>query len=964
MSDSPPQKPRARVRKKALLSFTKLTAPKPVTKQLRLSADGKLEKSSTAQRLTTAAIERVTCDATGFLNALRTVNPTDCFVYGTPKSSSADRIVTVQQHEQDGQPENCIPRTNDAFQWPEGPGIMMLDYDPDQSTLSPDELRKALYAACPEMEQSAHVWAASASSCIFHAQTGHELGGIKGQRIYVLVTDAQDIPRAARVLHQRLWLNGHGYIKISKAGALLERSLIDQSVFQPSRIDFTAPAQCEPPLVQRKPPAHLHGDAKKTLATASALPDLTPDELAKYEQLVRQAKEQKKPEAEQLRATYIEARIHELEARGVGSAEAQQTMRDAFEHNVLHGDFLLHTENGQTVTVSELLKDKTRWHRTRFRDPLEPDYHHDKRIAMAFLCGTRPFLHSYAHGGQRFALTHALVTMRIVEGNRHEFMEQIVAHLTRRQEDVFLRGDSLVTLTDDGQTQRLNEHEILTIIDRSIRFEKCANSAWKPTNIPPWFAKHLLEGFSRRFPALQAVVTAPIIDPVSGALVNEHGYDKDKQLFAALPAITFPVPTHPTLPEVAQALKTVWEPVRLFPLAGPVDNAVLLSAILTSVMRPLLPTAPAFAFDAPAQGSGKTLLANVVAAIGGSKPVVSPHSHDFEETRKRLFASLVEGSPSIVIDNVVGAVDSPALAALLTSKVYSDRILGKSKTVSAPTNALVLFTGNNIRLKGDLPRRIPKCRIDPAMEAPHERAFPFDPLELATTNRQKIVAAALTLIRAAQNATQVGQSNGAGRLASFEVWDEFVRQTVCWLADLQTQAQLVIGHDASGMTIPALTDPMEAISAAVADDPVTVQLGRLLTTWVAELGTGLGAAVTVQHLAVPPTHSIPPVRNASSGGSSLYDILCEVASPHPVNHSVCTRRLGKYLASAKGRVVGGYSLREGPKRQGSISWWVEQVAATASSPIASAGGPLSVASTAATVPAASNPPLRLVAAGP
>ena len=305
-----------------------------------------------------------------------------------------------------------------------------------------------------------------------------------------------------------------------------------------------------------------------------------------------------------------------------------------------------------------------------------------------------------------------------------------------------------------------------------------------------------------------------------------------------------------------------------------------------------------------------------------------------------------------------------ALAALLTSKVYSDRILGHSKIVSVPTNALVLFTGNNIRLKGDLPRRIPKCRIDPAMEAPHERAFPFDPLELATTNRQKIVAAALTLIRAAQNAKQAGQSTGAGRLASFEVWDEFVRQTVCWLADLQTQGQMVIGHDASGLTIPALTDPMEAISAAVADDPVTVQLGRLLTTWVAELGTGLGADVTVQHLAVPPTHSIPPVRNASSGGSSLYDILCEVASPHPVNHSVCTRRLGKYLASAKGRVVGGYSLREGPKRQGSISWWVEQVAANASSAIASAGGPVSVASTAATVSAAPNPPLRLVAAGP
>lgn len=964
MSDSPPQKLRARVRKKALLSFTKLTAPKPVTKQLRLLADGKVEKLSTAQRLTTAAIERVMCDAKGFLNALRTVKPTDCFVYGTPKNAAAERIVTVQQHEKDGQPENCIPRTNDAFQWPDGPGVMMLDYDPDQSTLSPDELRKALYAVCPEMEQSAHVWAASASSRIFHEQTGFEISGIKGQRIYVPVTDAQDIPRAARALHQRLWLNGHGYIKISKAGSLLERSLIDQSVFQPSRIDFTAPAQCEPPLVQRKPPAHLHGNTKKFLPTASALPDLTPDEHTKYEQLVRQAKEQKKPEAEQVRATYMEARIHELEARGVGSAEAQQTIRDAFEHNVLHGDFLLYTEDDQAVTVSELLKDKTRWHRTRFRDPLEPDYHHDKRIAMALLCGTRPILHSYAHGGQHFALTHALVTMRIVNGNRHELMEQIVAHLTRRQEDVFLRGESLVTLTDEGQTQRLNEHEILTIIDRSIRFEKYVSSAWKPTDIPPWFAKHLLEGFSRRFPALQAVVTAPIIDPVTGALVNEYGYDEDKQLFAALPVITFPVPTHPTLPEVAQALMTVWEPVRLFPLAGPADNAVLLSAILTSVMRPLLPTAPAFAFDAPTQGSGKTLLANVVAAIGGSQPAVSPHSHDFEETRKRLFASLVEGSPSIVIDNVVGEVDSPALAALLTSKVYSDRILGHSKIVSVPTNALVLFTGNNIRLKGDLPRRIPKCRIDPAMEAPHERAFPFDPLELATTNRQKIVAAALTLIRAAQNAKQAGQSNGAGRLASFEVWDEFVRQTVCWLADLQTQGQMLTGHDASGMTIPALTDPMEAISAAVADDPVTVQLGRLLMTWVAELGTGMGSAVTARQLANIAAPFPQSISNAPNSGGSMHEVLCEVASISPGASVISTHRLGKYLANAKDRVVGGYCVREGRQIQNAISWWVEQVATNASSPIASAGGPVSVASTAVTVPAAPNPPLRLVAAGP
>lgn len=65
----------------------------------------------------------------------------------------------------------------------------------------------------------------------------------------------------------------------------------------------------------------------------------------------------------------------------------------------------------------------------------------------------------------------------------------------------------------------------------------------------------------------------------------------------------------------------------------------------------MLPTAPAFAFDAPVQGSGKTLLAKCVGALmEGRVPDVWPHTagRDDEETRKRLFTMLRSGARALV----------------------------------------------------------------------------------------------------------------------------------------------------------------------------------------------------------------------------------------------------------------------------------------------------------------------------
>ena len=149
------------------------------------------------------------------------------------------------------------------------------------------------------------------------------------------------------------------------------------------------------------------------------------------------------------------------------------------------------------------------------------------------------------------------------------------------------------------------------------------------------------------------------------------------------------------------------------------------------------------------QGSGKTLLASCVSALAtGHTPEIWPHTagRDDEETRKRLFAALRDGTTALIWDNITGVFNSAALAAAI-SAVLRDRVLGRSESLSIPNRALLLLTGNNLCPAGDLPRRIIPIRIDPGTDAPFARQFDLDPLDYVLDHRIEIACAALVLIR-------------------------------------------------------------------------------------------------------------------------------------------------------------------------------------------------------------------------
>jgi hypothetical protein len=393
---------------------------------------------------------------------------------------------------------------------------------------------------------------------------------------------------------------------------------------------------------------------------------------------------------------------------------------------------------------------------------------------------------------------------------------------------------------------------------------------------PPALLKQILaQGERRKLKPLDGVITGPTIR-TDGSLLNKPGYDPTTRLlFDPLDEEVPDIPISPTVDQARDALDTLLHPFRSFPFVDANAKGALLAAILTAAVRPVLPTAPAFALDAPIQGSGKTLLARCIGAlIEGRAPDVWPHTQgrDDEETRKRLFAALRAGCKVLIWDNVTGVFDSAAMAALVTADALVDRVLGKSEAVRIPNRALVIFTGNNLSFAGDLPRRVIVCRIDPETDQPFARQFDLDPLQCVLEHRMAMLAAACTLIRARfvhlRNAA-------AGRLASFEAWDDLVRQTVVW-------ANAALCRHEFG-------DPMDLVRETQAADPEADALFALLDALHDEFGGSEFSAKDVMAR-----------MQATMSRGAIETALLDIAGDRAVRSA---KSLGRVLKHREGRIV-------------------------------------------------------------
>jgi hypothetical protein len=194
--------------------------------------------------------------------------------YGVPKIEAACGKIVTQRALMNGADEDAIARDREHFHYAAGePGVLMLDYDPRKGypPLTWQELDAILCEVMPELKTVERAWRASSSAFIYRKDTDEELIGVGGWRCYVMVDDASRIPEIGALLYQHLWAAGHGYIQLSKAGAMLDRSIIDASVWQPERLDFAAAPYMSVGL-ERRPPEDVILSGEPMLKTEGIPP--------------------------------------------------------------------------------------------------------------------------------------------------------------------------------------------------------------------------------------------------------------------------------------------------------------------------------------------------------------------------------------------------------------------------------------------------------------------------------------------------------------------------------------------------------------------------------------------------------------------------------------------------------------------------------------------------------------------
>jgi putative DNA primase/helicase len=271
----------------------------------------------------------------------------------------------------------------------------------------------------------------------------------------------------------------------------------------------------------------------------------------------------------------------------------------------------------------------------------------------------------------------------------------------------------------------------------------------KPAFPPEVLAADLRAVPRATLPRLERVVRMPVFTQ-DGRLLSSPGYDGASGLYLAAPAgLTLPpIPSAPSGAEIASARQALCEDLLGdFPFVTDADLAHAVALLLTPLLRELVAgCVPLFVVSKPTPRTGAGLLTKVVSIVQGGAPIAATTiSVVEEEMRKRLTALLLASPAMILLDNLHGRLDSAALAAILTSPTWEDRLLGRSQTVRLLVRAVFMATGNNVALSNEMAGRSVLIRLDPKIEDPSVRTG-FRHLDLeawVTLNRARLLWSAL-----------------------------------------------------------------------------------------------------------------------------------------------------------------------------------------------------------------------------
>ncbi len=418
---------------------------------------------------------------------------------------------------------------------------------------------------------------------------------------------------------------------------------------------------------------------------------------------------------------------------------------------------------------------------------------------------------------------------------------------------------------------------------------------WLPTDCPLRVAEtYLARDGQWRIPVLTGLINGPTLRP-DGSILDLPGYDAETGLLFDPQGVCFPtIPRDPDRDEALRALAFLKDLIATFPFVSDADRSVALSGFLTALIRRSLPTAPLHGFNAPAAGTGKSMVVDLASILATARPAsVIAQGKSEEEMEKRLGAALIAGDVLIAIDNCEEPLGGELLCQTLTQTSLKVRILGKSVNAEVPSNAALFATGNNLTLQGDMTRRAVRATLDAGVERPELRAFDRDPVAMALTQRADYVVAGLVVLRAYHVA---GRPEQRAPLGSFTDWSRWVRDSLIWLGEADP-CQTMEGMRDADPKQEALATVLEQWRSVIGDDRLTVR--QLIDRATEQRPHGLGRTEFL----------FPEFREA---------LLAIAGDGGAINGG----RLGKWIAAHQNRIVGGLRIVAAGVSAGRARWQV------------------------------------------
>lgn len=459
---------------------------------------------------------------------------------------------------------------------------------------------------------------------------------------------------------------------------------------------------------------------------------------------------------------------------------------------------------------------------------------------------------------------------------------------------------SRVVVSEEGnpQIQSLGKNEVRHDMARAANFYRI-NAEGDPKDVSPPsnIADDILAMPNRPFPPLAGVVETPILR-ADGTIHDTPGYDPHTGFyFWPAPGFSMPkVPESPTDTDIAGALGLLMEAIGEFPYDSESSMANALALLLTPVLRQAIDgLAPLLLIEKPQAGTGGSLLAEVASKIatGREAEMLGAPDND-EEWRKQITAKLLGGSTLITIDNIEGALYAPSLARALTAYTWSDRVLGLSRSATVAQNATWMATGNNIILRGDLPRRCVSIRLDAKTSRPWQRTGFRHPhlLGWVQSNRGELIRALLILARGWINAGRP-EAPGLPKLGNYEAWSETVGGILAYAG------------------VPGFLSNLETLYRKSAQGDTEWE--SFFASWFEAVGS---EAITVSELT-------DKIEQDDSLKESVPPYLEEALER---NRGSFVRKLGNALAKNEGKRYGDdnlHAVRTGERRR-AVTWKLEK----------------------------------------